>query len=144
VRLRRQYIGPQRSTPSSRRWSYIALGGVVLLGVVLAIMLPNAQPQELRLRISCLSGARIVGVWVEAERGGSGWAEPIGTSRGDQSSYRYRLDFGGPFQVNIGCGGNSGDWKIGAQSSSTTETQRTLECDDLAPGPTWWCRDVAP
>lgn len=134
----------QGSTPRRHRWSYVALSGVLLLGVALAVTLPNAEPQELRLRVSCLSGARVVGAWVDAQRGGSGWAQPVQTNAGDENTYRYRLDFGGSYQVNIGCGGSPDDWKIAAQSMSTAEVKRVLECDDLAAGPSWRCRDVAP
>lgn len=143
MKRRKERNEPQVLTRPSHRWSYIVLVGVVLLGFFLAITLPNAQPQELRLRVSCLSGARVVGVWVEAERGGSGWAESTGENGDDKDAYRYRLEFGGEFHANIGCGGNSGDWKISAQSGSKANTQRTLECDDLAPGPVWRCRDTS-
>ena len=88
---------------------------VALLGAVVAYVQPASAATTIHGTVQCVTGARMVGVWVSANSGGSGWASwtPRSTS---VANYSYTLPYGGTYHLNVGCGGSSGAW---ASSNST-------------------------
>lgn len=78
------------------RWSVIAAIAVVTItATALYVTLPVPSPVELSGRVQCTSGARVVGVWIEAPKGDAGWAEMTAASTDQsQTAYRHRLRYG--------------------------------------------------
>jgi hypothetical protein len=124
-----------------RRISSAAVVAVLVLGLGLALTLPQKVDTRLSLEITCSSGAPVVGVWVEAERGGSGFSERPSGGTANTGPYLFNLEFGGAYHVNVGCGGSRQDWKKETSSTRSDQSVRSLACDDTndhKPGP---CRD---
>jgi hypothetical protein len=121
------------------------LGSVVALCGYLAWTLPNGRPQVVSGYVQCASGARAVGVWVEAVNGGSGW----GTTRSvsghpERTWYTRLLPLGGRFAVHVGCGGSSAHWGSSSRSEDVSGPVRDFLCHDPphGEGPTAVCEAV--
>jgi hypothetical protein len=143
---------------SEWRVSGAVLAGVLALGVALGVSLPRQANERITLDISCVSGAPVVGVWVEAENGGSGFAEPagggvgagvgvgVGVGASGRERFAFELGFAGTYEVHAGCGGSRERWHKVAHSDPYDDPTRTLLCDDTVavattsePGP---CQDL--
>ncbi len=61
----------------------------------------------------------VTGVWIQASRGGSGWAQfsPTGNN---VVNYSYELPNGGAWTVHVGCGGTRSNWRYAPNGNTTT------------------------
>src|SRR5690349_14628667 len=79
--------------------SALALGMVV--GAV-ASASPAAASTTVSGTVMCVSQADVVGIWIQAENGGSGWARRSSVSGLRwHSRYSYSLPRGGRYQVHV-------------------------------------------
>ena len=82
--------------------------------------------------VECASGAAVVGVWVEAESGpdqNSGWAVYT-TTAPSAATYTFTLQFGGRFQLHVGCGGSENEWGSSSFTMFVSDSQDFLCYDD--------------
>jgi hypothetical protein len=115
------------------RWSVIAAIAVVAVtATALYVTLPVPSPVELSGQVRCTSGARVVGVWIEAPKGDAGWAETTTASTGQsQTAYRHRLRYGAhSYSLHVGCGGNAQDWAVGTKSPYVHYKNHDFQCND--------------
>jgi len=144
---------------STRRIVVAATMGVVLLALVAAVVsLSPVRPlatagsqfesamtsvsrvkgtaRTVKGRITCLNNPSPVGVWIDATKSKDGWASikvpyvPGGASMVD---YSYRLNKGGKFKVNVGCGGTSERWGMSLSSPVVSGTKVNFRCNDIPP-----------
>ena len=125
-----------------QRLPYVILAALIVTGVALAVTLPRRNPVPISVEIECVTGAAVAGAWVEARNGGSGPAIPqepgaVGASR----QFTYEMPFGGPYHLNVGCGG-TGNWARSPSSEVAETAHRRLLCDDRMEGDLI-CRDTA-
>jgi hypothetical protein len=109
----------------------VALMAAVSVSSGLAALPSGALASErISGQVTCLSGAPVVGVWVVAASGGSGWAsysyEGAGWYR-----YSFTLPRGGSYSLHVGCGGSTSRWAMTAQTPYATNTSGTPICDDI-------------
>ena len=84
--------------------------------------------------VECTSHADLVGVWVSAPYGDAGWAD-----RRPEPGYSGRTRFarwiphGGPYMVNVGCGGTPQAWAVSASSGPLGRPEVDLLCNDRQP-----------
>jgi hypothetical protein len=84
-------------------------------------------------QIGCINSASPVGVWVQAERSTSGWADhevPIELGGFSKVNYSYTLDHGGRYQVHVGCGGTPEHWTKDLPSDNVSGSHDFL-CNDM-------------
>lgn len=95
------------------------LGLIAALGMVLAtfVATPSASAATaVSGTVMCVSQASVVGVWIQAENGGSGWATLSGSAN-FKKTYKYTLPKNGRYQVHVGCGGTPTKWKTSNKSA---------------------------
>lgn len=135
---------PRRPAPADFWLSYGLLVALVVAWVALAFTLPRAVPRTLTVDITCRSGNSVVGVWIEATAGGSGWASAGVQGTAKAARYTFSHGFGGDYQVRAGCGGTADNWAVRTASDTRGDLYRRLDCDDtryLPPDPAV-CTDV--
>lgn len=126
----------RRTTPSrrDRATSYLLLGLIVAVSIVLLLTFPDRSPSAISGTVTCSSGNAVVGIWVEAHTGASGWADFKPAADRATVRYNYRLRYGGAYVLHIGCGGTSVDWKTSNRTTKTTDAGRDFLCSDDALG----------
>ncbi len=77
----------------------------------------------------CVSQANLVGVWIDAKSGGSGWATRTAVNN-YTANYRYSLPNGGNYAVNVGCGGTPQNWATNNKSNAHGGTTNNFTCYD--------------
>jgi len=88
--------------------------------------------------VMCVTQDSVVGVWIQAENGGSGWATLSSRNSADpRKNFQYSLPKGGRYQVHVGCGlknkywwGGGKVWKTNNKSGYVTGTNRNFTCVD--------------
>lgn len=93
----------------------------------------SAPARTVRGEVVCVSQRSVVGVWIKAENGGSGWATRSGS--GYRQNYSYRLPNGGRYQVHVGCGGSSGNWATNNKSGYVSGSTNSFTCYDVRGNP---------
>lgn len=87
--------------------------------------------------VQCTTGAKVVGVWVNAKNGGSDFAK-FSPRHGRLSEVNFHLSLprGGAYAVTVGCGGTSKRWKTSVKSNFVNSDKRYwFTCHD---NPTPW------
>lgn len=116
------------------RPSLVIPGSILALqiaaGTTLALTLPQSHPTDLHGIVRCSSGARVQGIWVEGFSGGSQFADLSAADTASTIRYRYRLPYGGKYQLRVGCGGSGGDWKVTAYSTYVDGPEHSFTCHD--------------
>lgn len=127
------------SRPSERRSynidriiSHVLASLLVALGLILLITVPRVTNERITLEVTCTSGAPVVGLWLEASLGGSGWGEPADSTTPSTKNYGFILPFGGSYEAHVGCGGNRDRWEVNVKSDRRNAPQRRLMCHDRA------------
>jgi surface antigen len=98
------------STSNSRGGK--ALGAItVAAALTLALAAPgNAASVTVSGTVRCMTGAKVVGVWVQSTGGGSKfasrWAQPRAAS---VNGYSARVN-SGSIELHVGCGGSTSEW----------------------------------
>lgn len=85
---------------------------VAMFGATIAAAPSASAGTVVRGTVMCVTQESVVGVWIQAEKGGSGWAQ-ISTSRygvNYQKTFKYTLPKGGRYQVHVGCGWKNKHW----------------------------------
>src|SRR5690349_6350669 len=104
----------------------LMLAAAALVGV-------NASPAAAATTVSgtvmCVTQRGVVGVWIQAESGGSGWATRTNIN-GYTQSYRYSLPNGGRYQVHVGCGGSPSAWQTTNRSGYVSGSYNSFTCYD--------------
>lgn len=115
------------------RWTVaVATVVVTVAAVALYLTLPTPTPAERSGKVKCLSGAAVVGIWVEAPKGDAGWAVLGDAAQGgSERTYRHRLRYGAHgYSVHVGCGGDAQEWAIGTESQYVRYSNHDFVCDD--------------
>lgn len=97
-----------------------------------------AQPTEVAGVVSCASGAPVVGIWVDAVDGGSGFADRRDLPDGS-TSFTKLINFGSSYQIHVGCGGTEADWATSYFSHPQTGQNLTFVCEDQTAKRHGWC-----
>lgn len=90
----------------------------------------TAPALSLDLTVECLSGAEVVGVWVDGVDSSSSWAERSGPPASPR--VRFILDHGGAYKLSVGCGGTPQSWRVSLSSGYETDPRARFVCDDTA------------
>jgi hypothetical protein len=77
----------------------------------------------------------VEGVWIDAENGGSGWAQWAAMNSPSIAHYSYALPNGGSYAVHVGCGGSPADWLTTPDSNVVPGTVNDFLCHDVAGQP---------
>lgn len=98
---------------------------LLALGTLLATALVAAPAASaatvVRGTVMCVSQESVVGVWIQAERGGSGWAKTKSYHGYTyKKTYEYKLPKGGRYQVHVGCGWKNKHWWGGGKVWKTS------------------------
>jgi hypothetical protein len=80
-------------------------------------------------QVMCVDQRSVVGVWIAAGSGGSGWASTTNIN-GYTKRYSYALPYGGSYAVNVGCGGTSQNWATNNKSGYVSGTYNNFTCYD--------------
>lgn len=86
-------------------------------------------PVAISGEVECASGASVVGVWVEARDGGSGWADRQ-VKEGGRTRYDFVLPNGGQYQLHVGCGGTDAEWGATNYTPFVANTPMSFRCFD--------------
>ncbi|MGI5238558.1 hypothetical protein [Dactylosporangium sp. CA-139066] len=124
--------GPQLSA-ARRLEAWIPRVALVVLPAVwgvLAATLPTSTDRDLTIDVFCTTGNPVVGVWIESQSGGSGFAQPGEPGTAAVIRYTFRQQFTGRYQARVGCGGNRQQWGLSVSSSFSDRTYRRLACND--------------
>lgn len=121
-----------------------ALVVTVLAGVVGSLVgtAPAFAATTVSGRVMCVSQRAVVGVWIQAESGGSGWASWSPTGVQYEANYSRSLPNGGRYQVHVGCGGTPQNWASNNKSSYVGGTVNYFTCSDVpnAGQYSWTCQ----
>jgi len=99
-----------------RRVVYLVIAAVFLVMLVVFMLMTTSWAKSNKVTISgkvlCIDNERMIGVWVSAANGGSGFAHWYKTnSNGSEAAFRYDLPNGGTYNIHVGCGGSTQDWE---------------------------------
>lgn len=125
----------------SKLASFITLACMLALGITLTATVPRTINQAIEVDIRCSSGRSIAGVYISAEVSKSDFAQRTDGDPPEFERFSFSLNFGGAYQVRVGCGGTpNGDWELSAHSTSSEGKFRRIVCDDTkavgdTPGP---------
>jgi hypothetical protein len=114
--------------------SRLLVVALVGLTAVLTVTVPQTTDETITLDIHCVSGNPVVGVWIDAAEGGSGWAVR-GAGESQFIRFTHELPFGGAYSVHVGCGGSANRWGVAVWSTEAALLFRRLTCDDIAVTP---------
>ncbi len=79
---------------------------ILTLTVTLRLLSVNISGE-----VSCVGGEQVKGVWVQSVNGGSGFATKNKTnSEGSEVVFNFNLQYGGMYNVHVGCGGSEQYW----------------------------------
>lgn len=108
-------------------------GAVGLVAASLTAVVATAAPASASVGISgqvmCVDQRSVVGLWVQAANGGSGWAT-LTNVNGYTKNYRYTLPRGGSYSVHVGCGGTSQSWATSNKSPYVSGSYNSFTCYD--------------
>lgn len=139
VRMAKQ---PEMALPSSsKRRRLLVIGAVSAIAaaaVALAAVAALAGDGRYAVngKVLCYNHAGSVGIWVEAEKGGSGFAtlHEIDVADGwGWTRFSAIIPNGGSYKLNVGCGGNPKEWEMTAHSDSYSKSELNLICNDVPP-----------
>jgi hypothetical protein len=104
---------------------------LVLIGINIGgAAFSSAAASNISGKVMCISGDGVVGVWIDAKNGGSGWAKWIPTNGfPQQASFSFTLPKGGIYSVHVGCGGSPAKWR--SDNRSSYGLVRDFWCYDL-------------
>jgi hypothetical protein len=125
------------------RWILPVVGLAIeaVLIVVLAVKLPKPVPEVVSGTVKCQSGLPVVGIWLEAQRGGSTWVgfDPLGAEL-STVRYEYQLPNGGPYELRVGCGGTIARWASTSYTGFVHGSGFAFICADDPKGSNGRCR----
>jgi hypothetical protein len=81
-------------------------------------------------RVSCVSGAPVVGVYVDAGDGARGFADFHTEDNPAVATFARSVHRNRPYDVHVGCGGQPARWRTDNRSDALTGTNVFLRCDD--------------
>jgi transcriptional regulator with XRE-family HTH domain len=111
-------------------WMLGAAVAVVVSGALWVIVSREPSMVAITGRITCSSGANLVGVWIESgSKDTSGRGQVTGNTP-EGGTYRAVVPAGTTYSVHAGCGGDATAWKVSGYSTETIETSTAWICDD--------------
>jgi hypothetical protein len=106
------------------------MAGAAAVSVCTAAPADAAAPRTISGQVTCVSGRNVVGVWITASNGGSGWAPwKAHSALPSQANYSFRLPAGGSYKVTVGCGGTPQQW-ASSNHSNVTSGSASFTCYD--------------
>ncbi len=102
----------------------VAIAITVTCGIT--VFAPSAAMASVSGSVLCLDGD-VVGVWVEGESGGSGFADLEGIGE-PTVTYSYNLKSYQPYSMVIGCGGTPSEWESSNRSPVLGALRNSLVC----------------
>lgn len=111
-----------------RRMLAIVTGLVVGIGAIATAQAPATAATTVRGQVTCVGNYDVVGIWIKAEEGGSGWASWEAPVASWVANYSYSLPNGGRYQVHVGCGGTPQNWATNNKSSYVSGTNNSFTC----------------
>ncbi|WP_265979191.1 hypothetical protein [Arthrobacter sp. MI7-26] len=118
------------------RLRMLATAGVIATGLVVGAGVSGADAAgatTITGRVTCINST-VEGVWIQAQSSASGWASwsmPIVLGGLSQADFRFTLNRGGQYQVHVGCGGSSRNWKVDAKSGWVSGSGHRFTCNDI-------------
>lgn len=104
----------------------------LLVGAIHATMpSPAAAAVTVSGQVTCVGNDSVVGVWIQAKDGGSGWASWQAPTASWVANYSRSLPNGGQYQVHVGCGGTSQNWATNNKSGYVSGTSNSFTCYPL-------------
>jgi len=80
--------------------------------------------------VSCVSGNNIVGVFVNANSGGGGWAQGFTSDTSSSVQWHYTLPNNGSYYLAVGCGGSPANWATTNYSNNYSGNANFMLCYD--------------
>lgn len=91
---------------------------------------PDAPAHAVSGTVTCVNGEAVVGVWIKAEEGDSGYASYLPSTDPERADFHYRLSENTRWTVNVGCGGSTENWLHPVHGVTlTSATQQNWLCD---------------
>lgn len=106
--------------------------GAVIAAVAMgaAGVLLYSGPTLVSGTVTCTDGGAVVGVWVKAEEGDSGYASFMQSTDPERADFQYRLTKKARWTVNVGCGGTTQNWLHQVHGvMMTSATRQNWKCD---------------
>jgi hypothetical protein len=119
-------------------WIALAVVAVLALTALGLDLLYRPQAESLRNvtgRVTCASGAAVVGVYIETRlKSSSGFAAYHPSSEtGSVATFAYSVPKDRSYQVQVGCGGTRSNWATNDRSDQVDGDQLSFLClDDIA------------
>jgi hypothetical protein len=110
------------------KWLTIAAAVTLGIGAAAAVQAPAAAATTVKGQVTCVGNDNVVGVWIKAENGGSGWASWSAPLVSWVANYSYSLPNGGRYQVHVGCGGTPQNWATNNKSGYVSGTNNSFTC----------------
>jgi hypothetical protein len=128
----RRPLGRRTSTPTGPAAFVLRLAAALALVLVTAGLLPTSAHAATTVsgNVTCVDGRSVVGVWVDASNGGSGWATRSDIN-GSTQRYSYPLANGGTYSVRVGCGGTGTNWATSNSSGVVSGSSNSFTCYDV-------------
>ncbi len=80
--------------------------------------------------LTCVSGAFLEGVWVDATSGSDGWASTTILSDGHSKSWTFTLTAGTTYKLDVGCGGSQQNWAVSLHTGTLSGNHNFMLCYD--------------
>lgn len=128
----RRAVGRRSPTPPRAASSLLRLVALLALVLTMTGLLPASAQAATTVsgNVTCVDGRSVVGVWVDASSGGSGWATRTNIN-GSTQRYSYALPNGGSYSVRVGCGGTPANWATSNASGSVSGSSNSFTCYDV-------------
>lgn len=116
-----------------KKLSHIATAALLTVASMVLAVPTSYAATYISGTAQCVSGNNVVGVWIEATNGGSGWAYWTPTpGLPSEATYSYTLPNDGNYDVTVGCGGTPQNWATSNVSPLLSGTSYSFLCYDLA------------
>lgn len=106
----------------------VALATAAAVGIPFKWVVSNAVTVD--GKVTCASGAAVVGVFLRAKDGEAGWTNWAPTDRESQASYSFALQRRVSFRLGVGCGGSPQHWRVDLVTAWVSPSKRSFVCFD--------------
>lgn len=106
----------------------VAVALLALAAMLFGTASPAAAATTVQGQVTCVGSGDVVGIWVAAENGGSGWATRWSSGAPWVNNYSKSLPNGGRYQVHVGCGGTSQNWATNNKSGWVSGLSNSFTC----------------
>lgn len=132
IRLQRNHSNDEaEQLPRSWRGLTSLLAALAALITMIGLAAPASAATTVSGYVTCVSQRSVVGVWVQAVNGGSGWASWSPQPENYSARYQYSLPYGGQYAIHVGCGGTPARWATANYSDNVGGTNNSFTCYDV-------------